>query len=87
MLPGPVFVVEMVTTARRRRYYAIRVLYGTILLLIVWQGYASIFRVVGSGASAPEFSAHQLSTFARDVFLGFAAAQGIALGVLTPTLV
>ena len=37
MLPGPVFNVELITTARRARYYAIRFVYGMILLFFVVQ--------------------------------------------------
>ena len=37
MLPGPVFNVELITTARRARYYAIRFAYGMMLLFFVVQ--------------------------------------------------
>ena len=33
MLPGPVFAVELMTTARRARYYALRTFYGLVLLV------------------------------------------------------
>ena len=43
MLPGPVFNFELITTARRPRYYAVRLAYGLILLYFVWQNYESRF--------------------------------------------
>ncbi|HEV3122211.1 MAG TPA: hypothetical protein VGY53_09920, partial [Isosphaeraceae bacterium] len=36
MLPGPVFNVELVITARRARYYVVRAIYGLVLLILVW---------------------------------------------------
>ena len=37
MLPGPVFNVELIASARSARFYALRFLYGAILLFLVWQ--------------------------------------------------
>ena len=48
MLPGPVFNVELITTARRPRYYAFRVVYGLAILLLVWQNYS---RHAGTGSA------------------------------------
>ncbi len=36
MLLGPVFTAEMVTAARRRRYFALRLLFAAGLLLLLW---------------------------------------------------
>jgi hypothetical protein len=37
MFLGPVFNAELLTTARRRRYYVTRLLYGfTLLALVGW---------------------------------------------------
>ena len=33
MLPGPVFNVELMMMARRRRYYALRFIYGLSVIL------------------------------------------------------
>ena len=38
MLLGPVFRAELLRTARRRRYYAIRLIYGLLLLAIIGLG-------------------------------------------------
>lgn len=36
MLPGPIFNVELLTAARRKRYFWIRAVYASILLFVVW---------------------------------------------------
>ena len=36
MIPGPVFQFELLTTARRGRYYLMRSAYALTLLLILW---------------------------------------------------
>ncbi|HEX8201587.1 MAG TPA: ABC transporter permease subunit [Isosphaeraceae bacterium] len=87
MLPGPVFAVEMVTTARRRRYYAIRVLYGMILLLIISNGYLESSVRYRWDPARGGISGHEMSAFARSMFLAFAMTQGITILVLTPVLV
>ena len=37
MLLGPVFHAELLATSRRRRFYATRVVYGLLLLLLLAQ--------------------------------------------------
>lgn len=81
---GPVFHAEMLTTARRRRYYVARFIYGVILLLVVAFRYASSFSLIGGGQF---LSIRRLTDFARDTFISFAIAQGIAIVFLTPVLV
>ena len=36
MILGPVFRSELMRTARRRRYYILRFVYGAILLVLFW---------------------------------------------------
>ena len=43
MLMGPIFRAELLRTARRGRYYILRFVYGTILLLLFWSGYEGTF--------------------------------------------
>ena len=81
MLPGPVFQIELVTTARRWRYYATRVLHGTILLAVLWITYVDYVRST-AGVTSPT----RLSQFAAAIFLNFAVVQSIAILVVTPTL-
>ncbi len=82
MLPGPVFQVELLTTARRRRYYAIRTLYGLALLILLVSNYGPM----GMGGNSAHSTA-TLSTFGRRMFASFAIFQSIALLGLTPALV
>ena len=42
MLLGPIFQVEMVSTARRKRYFALRVVYAALILLVMWASYETI---------------------------------------------
>ena len=82
MLPGPVFNVELVTTARRPRYYAFRVVYGLALLVLFWQNYASWDRY-GGGRMAPQ----QMAGFAWTTFASMAVLQAILILAMTPALV
>jgi ABC-type transport system involved in multi-copper enzyme maturation permease subunit len=80
MLMGPVFRAELLRTARRGRYYILRLVYGAILLLLVWSGYAETF---GGKATA---SIAAVASFAEDTFLAFAITQLVTVLVLVPPL-
>jgi ABC-type transport system involved in multi-copper enzyme maturation permease subunit len=87
MLPGPVFNVELVTTARRARYYAIRFAYGMILLFFVVQ---TVGQWRGNGQAlwdGTELSIAEMAATGRNIFITFTILQGIAVLVLTPALV
>jgi hypothetical protein len=85
MLPGPVFNVELLTSARRVRYYVVRVLYGTLLLLLLYQNYQALNRWGRRGGET--LSSNELTGFAMETFSTFAVAQSIAVLALTPALV
>ena len=85
MWPGPVFNVELMTTARRARYYFVRAFYGLILLYLLWQTYEASFRwrfQVGGKLSIAE-----MSQFASTIFVTIVVAELVGVLVLTPTLV
>lgn len=84
MLPGPVFQVELLTSARQKRYYVIRVLYVLALLVVIWQTYVNSFGWAGAVDSQPT---NRLSMFARSCFESFAWTQGLVLLFLTPAIV
>ena len=85
MLPGPVFNVELLTSARQRRYFAVRTLYGLILLLILW---ISSWSLNGRGQpEREEYTINELSQFAIATFSSFSGLQGAAVLALTPALV
>jgi ABC-type transport system involved in multi-copper enzyme maturation permease subunit len=79
---GPVFHFERITTARRARYYVLRVVYGLFLLYALWQEYLSWQWMRPTIATIKN-----MSLFAQAAFLGFAGGQGFALMVLTPAMV
>lgn len=86
MLPGPVFAVELLTTARRARYFVLRTLYGCVLLFVFWYTFQAYFDVpLAQGRR--EFNPGELSNFALYAFAAFMTAQGIAILVTVPALV
>jgi ABC-type transport system involved in multi-copper enzyme maturation permease subunit len=80
MLLGPVFRAELIRTSRRPRYYALRLIYGALLLLLLWSGYAGTFR------DATTVSIGSVARFAENTFITFAVVQLWALLVLIPPL-
>ncbi len=87
MLLGPVFHAELVTTSRRRRYYAARLVYGLTLLLLVGWTYEAASRDRSSvgPAGAPGFAF--LADMASQIFATFLLAQVGAVLCLTPAMV
>ena len=54
MLLGPIFQVEMVSPARRKRYFVLRVLYAVLILLVMWTSSSLKWRMVASIFFMPE---------------------------------
>jgi ABC-type transport system involved in multi-copper enzyme maturation permease subunit len=84
MLLGPVFRAELLRTARKRHYYIQRVVYGIVLLMIVWLNYEHLLvmaRVRGGKPLIADFAEFALNTFAW--FMGIQLAQIL---ILVPTL-
>ena len=85
MLPGPVFNTELITTARRPRYYVIRLVLGMLLLFFVVQVAAPWSRsALWKGG---EVSISEMATIGMSLFGTFSAFQSMAVLVLTPALV
>lgn len=82
MLPGPVFTFEMMTTARRNRFYSIRALYAIILLMIVWTIHSA-----WTSALEGEIPIRMMPWFGLSAFGAVASGQEILVLVLTPALV
>ncbi|WP_435011333.1 ABC transporter permease subunit [Tundrisphaera lichenicola] len=80
MILGPVFRAELLRTARRRRYYAARFVYGLLLLFIIWIGYAS------ATAVSSTVTIDQVARFAEETFIRFAVVQLIAILLMIPAL-
>lgn len=77
---GPVFGVEMVTGARRLRFYLIRAVYAFLLLFIFGTSYA-----MSMGAGVNTIS--QAATLTASFFVQFAFLQLTAVLLLGPALV
>ena len=80
MLLGPVFRAELLRTARRKRYYVMRLLYGMLLLFIIWASYQ------GTIWGRETISIAEAAEFALETFVAFAIIQLITLLLLIPAL-
>lgn len=78
MLMGPVFRAELLRTSRQKRYYFLRIIYGLLLLAIVWLGYERLrhFQQI--------IRTRDLSEFAATTFVGFAIVQLTTVLLLVP---
>ena len=72
---GPVLRYELITTARRGRYYLARVVYGSVLLFLLWGAVRSDWEF----ASSPRRDPEELHQFAESTFIVFAQTQLTAL--------
>jgi ABC-type transport system involved in multi-copper enzyme maturation permease subunit len=82
MLPGPVFNFELMSTARRSRFYLIRAFYAAILFVILWGVHSAWTSETGG-----ELPSQMVSWFAFSTFCGITIGQEILVLVLTPALV
>lgn len=85
MLLGPIFRVELVTTARRRRYFFLRVLYAAVILFILWVTYesaASYQRYMSGGQT----SIRQLAETAKAFFISFSWVQILGILAVAPAM-
>ncbi len=78
---GPVLRYELITTARRRRYYVGRTAYGSVLLFLLWRQFGS-WELSHPAGGTPE----ELHRFAESTFIVFAQAQLTALLCVLPAL-
>ncbi|TWU20819.1 ABC transporter permease [Bythopirellula polymerisocia] len=83
MLPGPIFRVELVTVARRRRYFVLRVIYAALILLVLWTTYSSTsYLRFGTGSNSIRNSARQAAGF----FYSFSWLQLLAILAVGPAM-
>lgn len=78
---GPIFTVELITTARRRRYFLVRALYVAALLFALVVNYETVFAYQATS------TLDQVARFAAEFFQSFAWIQLIAILLLTPAVV
>jgi ABC-type transport system involved in multi-copper enzyme maturation permease subunit len=83
MLPGPIFRVELVSMARRRRYFILRVLYAALILLVLWTTYSSSYYIFNSsGRPSIQYSAALAASF----FMSFSWLQLLAILFVGPAM-
>lgn len=84
MLPGPVFQAELTSIARRKRSYVLRVVYGALILFIIWCNQPAFYlgRVDSSNMSIQE-----TARMASGIAVSFMVTQAMTILVLTPSLV
>jgi len=86
MLAGPIFRVEMVSAARRDRYFWLRVLYAAIILFVLWTVYLNVS--VSATRSGQEFGAsiRERAQAAAYFFVAFSWVQLIGLLAVAPAM-
>src|SRR5262249_42745202 len=85
MIFGPVLSWELVTSSRRARYFAVRVIYGAILVATLWVHYQGTAGPRFGSAGGPSLA--ELAELATAFFRSFAVVQLLAVLVLTPAMV
>ena len=81
MLPWPIFNIELLTSARRTRFYWIRVVYAGVLPLTLCSEYPGKF-------GAPHaLAVGQMANFAAAFFLDFSIIQILAVLLIGPAVV
>ena len=81
---GPIFRVETVTTARRPRYFVLRILYALVLLMLLWSHYASTAAYHRAGGNV---TIQQAAMVSAGLFRYFANLQLLAILAVGPALV
>jgi ABC-type transport system involved in multi-copper enzyme maturation permease subunit len=77
---GPIFSIEMLTSARRARFYLVRVLYAAVLFFALFTTYTSTAQFGNSN------SISQAANVAGNFFYSFATLQILAVLMIGPAL-
>jgi ABC-type transport system involved in multi-copper enzyme maturation permease subunit len=80
---GPIFRVELVSIARRRRYFVLRVLYASLILMVLWATYESS-NVFNYGPARQ--SIQQAAALAAGFFISFSWLQLLAILFVGPAM-
>src|SRR5262245_15114859 len=87
MLAGPIFRVEMVTAARRDRYFWLRVLYGAIILFVLWATYINVdLSATRAGQAGEGPSISERAEAAAMFFFAFSWVQLLGLLAVAPAM-
>ena len=84
VLLGPVFRAELVRTPRRSRYYTLRVIYGLVLIFLLWANYQNLLSIAERRGGDPLITDY--SDFALTTFTWFASVQLATILMLIPAL-
>jgi ABC-type transport system involved in multi-copper enzyme maturation permease subunit len=87
MLGGPVFHFELVRLARQKRLFALRFVFGLILLTVVGMNYLADYGVLLGFSTRREITLGELAEFGRRLFISLISAQIVMVGGLTPAMV
>ena len=84
MLLGPIFRVELVALARRRRYFLLRTVYALLILLVLWGTYqsASVFAY----GRQQNVSIQGMASLATGFFYSFSWLQMLAILAVGPAM-
>jgi ABC-type transport system involved in multi-copper enzyme maturation permease subunit len=85
MITGPIFRVEVVSAARRRRYFVLRVIFAGLLLSILWMTFASSQYAVRAGGGQ-RLSISELAEIATTFFLAFSWMQLVGMLAVAPAM-
>lgn len=88
MLLGPIFQVELVSTSRRGRYFALRVLYGLLILLVLYTCYVNtrMMRTAFTANNSGNMPIRAASELAGAFFYGFSWLQLLAIIAIGPAM-
>jgi len=79
---GPIFTVDLVTSARRPRYFLLRVIYGLVLLSFLWICYFQAFHSGWRNLTAVQ----QAAEFAGQFFVAFSVIQLVTVLLVGPAM-
>jgi ABC-type transport system involved in multi-copper enzyme maturation permease subunit len=85
MLPGPIFNVELLTSARRTRYFMVRAIYALVLLVALGLVYQSWAISLSYRDGGPDI--HSIADLSAAFFGVFSVIQLLAVTALGPALV
>ncbi len=74
MFFGPIVSLEMITSARRARYFLLRIFYAALLLALLWVNYAEASTLTRNN-SATGMSIDAVAQLSYQFFVTFAFAQ------------
>ncbi|HEX4149273.1 MAG TPA: hypothetical protein VHY20_09810, partial [Pirellulales bacterium] len=81
MLLGPIFSLELLTCARRGRYYLLRTIYALVLAVTLWGTYEA------TQSRLPSGGIHGVANVAKEFFHRFAVLQLLTILLLAPAMV